>query len=71
MRRQIGLCLHYSHFHERHRVHSLRHRHGIANTALLPLMTRNAGYSKMLSTFSAVGNNLIGLLPLVTGKLML
>ncbi|MCD8149425.1 MAG: glycoside-pentoside-hexuronide (GPH):cation symporter [Clostridiales bacterium] len=34
---------------------------GISNTALLPLMTRNAKDSTMLATFSAVGNNVIGL----------
>lgn len=35
---------------------------GISNTALLPLMTRNAKDSTMLATFSAVGNNVIGLI---------
>ena len=36
--------------------------YGIANTALLPLMSRDHGETTMLATFSAVGNNLIGLL---------
>ena len=36
--------------------------YGIANTALLPLMTRDRDDSTMLATFSALGNNLIGLL---------
>ena len=36
--------------------------YGISNTALLPLMTRNANESTMLATFSAIGNNLIGML---------
>lgn len=36
--------------------------YGIANTAMLPLMTRNAKDSTVLSTFSALGNNLIGLI---------
>lgn len=36
--------------------------YGISNTALLPLMTKNAGESTMLATFSAIGNNLIGLI---------
>lgn len=36
--------------------------YGISNTALLPLMTHNSEESTMLATFSAVGNNLIGLL---------
>ena len=46
--------------------------YGIANTALLPLMTRDREDSTMLATFSALGNNLIGMLagvaitPLVT-----
>lgn len=35
---------------------------GIANTALLPLMTRNPKEHTMLATFSAIGNNLIGLI---------
>lgn len=35
---------------------------GIANTAMLPLMTRNPKESTMLATFSAVGNNIIGLI---------
>ncbi|MCD8321318.1 MAG: glycoside-pentoside-hexuronide (GPH):cation symporter [Oscillospiraceae bacterium] len=35
---------------------------GIANTAMLPLMTRNAKDNTMLATFSAVGNNVIGLI---------
>lgn len=35
--------------------------YGISNTALLPLMTHDAEESTMLATFSAVGNNLIGL----------
>lgn len=45
---------------------------GIANTAMLPLMTRDPDDSTMLATFSAVGNNVIGLIagsaitPLVT-----
>lgn len=36
--------------------------YGIANTALLPLMTRDKDESTMLATFSALGNNIIGLL---------
>ena len=36
--------------------------YGIANTALLPLMSRDHGETTVLATFSAVGNNLIGLL---------
>ena len=36
--------------------------YGIANTALLPLLTRNTKESVMLSTFSAIGNNGIGLI---------
>ncbi len=36
--------------------------YGIANTALLPLLTRNPKESVMLSTFSAIGNNGIGLI---------
>ena len=36
--------------------------YGISNTALLPLMTRDHNESTVLATFSAVGNNLIGLL---------
>ena len=45
---------------------------GIANTAMLPLMTRDPDDSTMLATFSAVGNSIIGLIagsaitPLVT-----
>lgn len=35
---------------------------GIANTALLPLMTRDSKESTMLATFSAVGNAIIGLI---------
>lgn len=35
--------------------------YGISNTALLPLLTRDADESTMLATFSAIGNNLIGL----------
>ncbi len=35
--------------------------YGIANTALLALMTRDRNESTMLATFSAIGNNLIGL----------
>lgn len=35
--------------------------YGISNTALLPLMTHDSEESTMLATFSAVGNNLIGL----------
>lgn len=35
---------------------------GIANTALLPLMTRDPKDSTMLATFSAVGNSIIGLI---------
>ncbi len=35
---------------------------GIANTAMLPLMTRDPKDSTMLATFSAVGNNVIGLI---------
>lgn len=34
---------------------------GIANTAMLPLMTKNHDEHTILATFSAVGNNLIGL----------
>lgn len=36
--------------------------YGIANTALLPLMSRDHEETTMLATFSAIGNNLIGLL---------
>ena len=36
--------------------------YGISNTALLPLMSRDHDETTMLATFSAVGNNLIGLL---------
>ena len=36
--------------------------YGIANTALLPLMTRDRDDSTMLATFSAIGNNGIGLI---------
>ena len=36
--------------------------YGIANTAMLPLMSKNPDEHTMLATFSAVGNNLIGLL---------
>ncbi|MCD7929709.1 MAG: glycoside-pentoside-hexuronide (GPH):cation symporter [Clostridiales bacterium] len=35
---------------------------GIANTAMLPLMTRDPDDSTLLATFSAVGNNIIGLI---------
>lgn len=35
--------------------------YGISNTALLPLMSRDHEETTMLATFSAVGNNLIGL----------
>lgn len=35
---------------------------GIANTAMLPLMTRDPEDSTMLATFSAVGNSIIGLI---------
>ncbi len=35
---------------------------GIANTAMLPLMTRDPKDNTMLATFSAVGNNVIGLI---------
>ncbi len=35
--------------------------YGIANTAMLPLMTKNPKESTMLATFSAIGNNAIGL----------
>lgn len=35
---------------------------GIANTAMLPLMTRDPKESTMLATFSALGNNIIGLI---------
>lgn len=47
--------------------------YGISNTALLPLMSRDHEETTMLATFSAVGNNLIGLVagmcitPLVLG----
>lgn len=36
--------------------------YGISNTALLPLMTRDKNDSTMLATFSAIGNNIIGLI---------
>lgn len=36
--------------------------YGISNTALLPLLTREPNETTMLATFSAVGNNLIGLI---------
>lgn len=36
--------------------------YGISNTALLPLMTRDKDDSTMLATFSAFGNNIIGLI---------
>lgn len=36
--------------------------YGISNTALLPLMTHDKNESTMLATFSALGNNMIGLL---------
>lgn len=36
--------------------------YGISNTALLPLMTRDKNESTMLATFSALGNNIVGLL---------
>ncbi|MCD8077837.1 MAG: glycoside-pentoside-hexuronide (GPH):cation symporter [Lachnospiraceae bacterium] len=35
---------------------------GIANTAMLPLMTRDPDDNTMLATFSALGNNIIGLI---------
>ncbi|MCD7918339.1 MAG: glycoside-pentoside-hexuronide (GPH):cation symporter [Clostridiales bacterium] len=35
---------------------------GIANTAMLPLMTRDRDDNTMLATFSAVGNSVIGLI---------
>lgn len=35
--------------------------YGIANTAMLPLMTKNPKEHTMLATFSAIGNNAIGL----------
>ncbi|MBR1757381.1 MAG: MFS transporter [Lachnospiraceae bacterium] len=35
--------------------------YGIANTAMLPLMTKNPDEHTMLATFAAVGNNAIGL----------
>lgn len=35
--------------------------YGISNTALLPMLTRDRDDSTMLATFSAIGNNLIGL----------
>lgn len=35
--------------------------YGIANTAMLPLMTKNPDEHTMLATFSAIGNNAIGL----------
>lgn len=41
--------------------------YGISNTALLPLMTRDKDDSTLLATFSALGNNIIGL---VTGSLI-
>jgi len=40
-------------------VHTI---YGISNTALLPLMTRDKDDSTMLATFSAFGNNIIGLI---------
>lgn len=36
--------------------------YGIANTAMLPLMTKNHDEHTVLATFSAIGNNLIGLI---------
>lgn len=36
--------------------------YGISNTALLPLMTHDKDDSTMLATFSALGNNIIGLI---------
>lgn len=36
--------------------------YGISNTALLPMLTRDRDDSTMLATFSAIGNNLIGLI---------
>lgn len=36
--------------------------YGISNTALLPLMTHDKNDSTVLATFSALGNNIIGLL---------
>lgn len=36
--------------------------YGISNTALLPLMTHDKNDSTMLATFSALGNNIIGLI---------
>ena len=36
--------------------------YGIANTAMLPLMTHDKDERTMLATFSAIGNNLIGLI---------
>lgn len=36
--------------------------YGIANTALLPLMSRDHEETTMLATFSAIGNNLIGMI---------
>lgn len=41
--------------------------YGISNTALLPLMTRDKDDSTLLATFSALGNNIIGL---ATGSLI-
>lgn len=41
--------------------------YGISNTALLPLMTHDKDDSTMLATFSALGNNIIGL---VAGSLI-
>lgn len=35
---------------------------GIANTAMLPLMTKNHDEHTILATFSAIGNNLIGMI---------
>lgn len=35
---------------------------GIANTAMLPLMTKNHGEHTILATYSAIGNNLIGMI---------
>ena len=45
--------------------------YGISNTALLPLMTHDKDDSTMLATFSALGNNIIGLIcNMVLGKTM-
>lgn len=44
--------------------------YGVSNTALLPLMTHDKNESTMLATFSALGNNMIGLLAGLLNKEM-